>query len=120
MRFDRFNRTGCLLLALALLLTGCDQLERYFPSGSPKEGLLINEVVTSNQLSLQDQVYGSPDWIELYNGSDQSIRLSNYYITDNIAIFLIWSSFNTSLSADRRHHGSPEEHQIAVHQHRHK
>ena len=84
MRFDRFNRTGCLLLALALLLTGCDQLERYFPSGSPKEGLLINEVVTSNQLSLQDQVYGSPDWIELYNGSDQSIRLSNYYITDNM------------------------------------
>ncbi len=72
------------MLALALLLTGCDQLERYFPSGSPKEGLLINEVVTSNQLSLQDQVYGSPDWIELYNGSDQSIRLSNYYITDNM------------------------------------
>ena len=84
MRSNRFNRIGCLLLALGVLLTGCNKLERWFPSDAPQEGLFINEVVTSNQLSLQDQVYGSPDWIELYNGSDQSIRLSNYYITDNM------------------------------------
>lgn len=84
MRSNRFNRTGCLLLALGLLLTGCNKLERWFPSDAPQEGLFINEVVTSNQLSLQDEIYGSPDWIELYNGSDRTIDLSNYYITDNM------------------------------------
>lgn len=85
MRSDRFNRIECLLLILSLLMPhiGCDKLERLF-SSAPKEGLLINEVVTSNQLSLQDEVYGSPDWIELYNGSDQNIRLGSYWITDNM------------------------------------
>ena len=86
MRSNRLNRIGCLLLVVTLLLPhfGCDTLERLFPSGAPKDGLLINEVVTSNQLSLQDEVYGSPDWIELYNGSDQSIQMGAYYITDNM------------------------------------
>ena len=84
MRSNRINRIECLMLVLAILLTGCDKLERLFPGGTPKEGLLINEVVTSNQLSLQDEVYGSPDWIELYNGSDQSIQLRDFYITDNV------------------------------------
>ena len=84
MRLDRYKRMGCLLLALMLLpMVACDKVEELL-SGPSKDALLINEVVSSNQLSLRDEVYGSPDWIELVNGSDQSIHLSSYYITDNV------------------------------------
>ena len=86
MRSNRDNRILCLLLIGCLLiqLLACDRLDRLF-AAPPKDGLVINEVVASNQLSLRDQVYGSPDWIELCNVSDQSIRLGSYYITDNVA-----------------------------------
>ena len=79
------KRTACLLLACCMLLSlsACRQVEELL-EGAPKDALVINEVVTSNQLSLQDEVYGSPDWIELYNGSDQSIHLSSFYITDTV------------------------------------
>ncbi len=85
MRSEGYNRIGCLLLALLLLLplVACKEAGELL-SGLPKDALLINEVVTSNQLSLQDEIYGSPDWIELVNDSDQSIRLSSFYITDNV------------------------------------
>ncbi len=84
MRSRADKRIRCLLLAFSLLsMVGCSSVSRLF-SGAPKDALVINEVVTSNQLSLQDEKYGSPDWIELLNASDGSIRLSNYFITDNV------------------------------------
>ena len=84
MRSDRYKRTGSLLLALLLLpLFGCDRAEELL-SSPKKDELLINEVVSSNQLSLEDEIYGSPDWIELVNASDEAVHLSNYYITDNV------------------------------------
>ena len=72
-----------LLLGGLLLLSACEKTEELL-AGDPVDGLWINEVVTSNQLSLVDDVYGSPDWIELYNGSQTDIHLSNYYLTDNV------------------------------------
>lgn len=65
------------MLALAMLpfTFGC--------SDSDEGGLIINEVMTSNSKALIDGVYGSPDWIELYNSSNHNIDLSNYLITDN-------------------------------------
>ena len=85
MRSAAHKRIPCLLLAVSLLLplAACSQVDELF-FGTPKGALVINEVVTSNQLSLQHEVYGSPDWIELYNDSDQSIALNGYYITDNV------------------------------------
>lgn len=77
------TRILCIVLALLFTLMACAQVDQLF-SSTPKDALIINEVVTSNQLSLQDEVYGSPDWIELCNISDQSLRLSSYSITDNI------------------------------------
>ena len=77
-------RILCFLLALTLLsMTACAQVDELF-SSAPKDVLVINEVVTSNQLSLQDQVYGSPDWIELCNISDHDLQLSSFSITDNL------------------------------------
>lgn len=64
-------------------MTACDRVDQLL-ANTPKDALLINEVVTSNKLSLEDEVYGSPDWIELYNSSDKSLDLSSFYITDNV------------------------------------
>lgn len=85
MRVDRNKRIGCLLLALSLLLAlaACGKAEQLLVS-TPKDALIVNEVVASNQLSLQDEKYGSPDWIELVNVSDQDVHLSAYYVTDNV------------------------------------
>ena len=80
------NRICALLLSLASLLplSACDRVKALFVE-TQQEPFCINEVVTSNQLSLRDEVYGSPDWIELYNGTSAPIQLSNYYLTDNVA-----------------------------------
>ena len=85
MRSYRHKQIGCLLLALLLLVPqGARTMARQFLSAPSGDTLIINEVVSSNQLSLEDEVYGSPDWIELVNASDESVHLSAYYITDNI------------------------------------
>lgn len=67
----------CLSVLLLPLTFGCDTVT------GDSMGLVINEVVSSNSSSLIDQSYGSPDWIELYNDSSNSIDLGNYLITDN-------------------------------------
>lgn len=72
----------CVLLCGMLLVGGpaaCANL-----SALPENGIIINEVVTGNKLSLTHETYGTPDWIELYNGSDQDVDLSGYYLTDNV------------------------------------
>ncbi len=85
MGVNKAKQTAYLLSACLLLvsLMACDRMNELL-AGTPKDALMINEVVTSNQLSLQDEVYGSPDWIELCNVSDQNIRLNSFYITDNV------------------------------------
>ena len=45
-----------------------------------EQGLVITEVVSSNSASLQDEIYGSPDWIELYNPSSRAVELKGYGI----------------------------------------
>ena len=85
MKYDRHNRIGGLAAALSLLLMvcGCGRMDQLL-STPQKDALVISEVVTSNQLSLEDEIYGSPDWIELVNLSNDGIHLSSYYITDNV------------------------------------
>lgn len=85
MKIDGYKRILCLLLVLTMssLLAACDKADGLF-SGAPGDALVINEVVSSNQLSLQDEVYGSPDWVELLNVSDKRISLNAYYITDSV------------------------------------
>lgn len=86
MGLDRYKRMTCWLLALLLLpLLGCDKVDQLLAAASPQHALVISEVVSSNQLSLVDEIYGSPDWIELVNASGESVHLNAYYITDNVA-----------------------------------
>ena len=71
---------ACLLAASALLTAACSLL----PGGTGEGALVINEVVSSNKRCLLDEAIGSPDWIELYNGTDEAINLSGYGLSDNV------------------------------------
>lgn len=53
-------------------------------------GLVINDLMSSNTLVL-DEDGDSSDWIELFNGSNQTINLSNYKLTDDPANLSKWS-----------------------------
>lgn len=78
----RFILYTLILAALTLFTAACGVL----PGGAlqPKKGLVINEVVSSNKRCLTDPAVGSPDWIELYNGSDRDIDLTGYGLSDNV------------------------------------
>ena len=49
------------------------------------EGLVINEVMSSNGSTIFDEDGDTPDWIELYNSETVDIDLGGYGITDNPA-----------------------------------
>ena len=54
--------------------------------------LYINEFMASNNTFLQDPQESSdyPDWIELYNGTDNILNIGNMYLTDNPDSFTKW------------------------------
>ena len=68
-----------LLLCLTAGLFACEA-----GGESSTKSIVISEVVTSNGISLTDETYGSPDWIELHNESDAPINLFGWSITDNV------------------------------------
>jgi len=47
------------------------------------EGLIINELMSSNNSYLAQNGYSFYDWIELYNNSSESINLSDYYLSND-------------------------------------
>lgn len=50
----------------------------------------INEVCASNSESLYDEDSDTPDWVELYNFSDQPVNLSTWKISDKPDSKLAW------------------------------
>ena len=55
------------------------------------QGVQINEVVSSNTESLFDEDGDSPDWIELYNPSDQTAFIAGLNISDDRNDLSKWS-----------------------------
>ena len=76
-----------LMILLALLMvipqTACSFFAMAADSVS-SPSVVINEVVSSNGQSLLNDVYESPDWIELKNVGKASVSLLGMRITDNI------------------------------------
>ncbi len=68
-----------LLLCMTAGLFGCNTENQELANP-----IVINEIVTSNGESLTDETYGSPDWIELHNASNQPVNLFGWGLTDNI------------------------------------
>ena len=53
-------------------------------SFSFSQNVQLNELVSSNQNTYFDEDGDTPDWIELYNSSSNSISLNNWGLSDNV------------------------------------
>ncbi|MDZ7347120.1 MAG: CotH kinase family protein, partial [candidate division KSB1 bacterium] len=51
---------------------------------------ILNEVLSFNTLTVKDEDGDYTDWIELYNPSNSSISLSNYFLSDDVKIPSKW------------------------------
>jgi len=56
------------------------------------QGLVINEFMASNQMTLEDpdEPGEFPDWIEIYNGTSGTINLEGMYISDKLQDLTKW------------------------------
>ena len=93
-----------LCLLAALLLPACSLM--------PAEdggALVINEVVSSNRRCLVDSAVGTPDWIELYNGTDEDINLAGYGLSDNVRKLSLYDCQNDF--HDKSEVNRPEQHE---------
>lgn len=81
MRAGKRLLAGALALLVFVLAAACADMGSVL---DVSHGLVINEVCSANRASLVDPVYGSPDWIELYNDSPADINLFGYMITDSL------------------------------------
>jgi hypothetical protein len=63
-------------------------------------GLVINEVMADNDGAVPGPHDTYPDWIELYNGGNQTIKLSGMYLTNNLSDPKAWAfPKNTSIES---------------------
>ena len=89
------NKFPIFIFALLALVTVGFVL--FLQPAPPIEGLVINEVMTSNGETLQDSDGDYPDWIELYNKGSETIQLSGVFLSDNKAALQKWRLPNVSL-----------------------
>ncbi len=68
-------------------------------SASFGQTVYISEVVADNGNSLRDEDGDSPDWIELYNPSDQPVYLDGWYLIDSTNNLTKWVFPPTTISA---------------------
>lgn len=54
-------------------------------------GVVINELLASNDAGATDEAGDHEDWIELYNNNETDVDLSGYYLTDNGASLQKWT-----------------------------
>ena len=67
-----------LLISIPIICNGCSS-----NTVSSASGLVISEVMSSNDYTLTDEEYGTPDWIELHNTSSEEINLEGYCLSNN-------------------------------------
>jgi hypothetical protein len=63
------------------------------------QSLFINEFMSSNSSYLSDEDGDYSDWIELYNGSSETVQLSNYSLSDDDDDLWKWTFPDTILSS---------------------
>jgi hypothetical protein len=53
-------------------------------------GFVINEVMADNDAAVPGPQGTFPDWIELYNGSNDTVKLGGMYLTDDLSSPKVW------------------------------
>lgn len=61
---------------------------------------IINEVMSSNNASLEDEDMDTPDWVELYNPDATAFSLNGLYLTDDPANLTRWEFPDVSIPAE--------------------
>ena len=82
-------RHSWFLLAVVAVTPGCGGGET--DTASSDVGLFVNEFVAANATGLQDEGGSFPDWIEVWNSSDESIDLTGWTLTDDLTTPAKWS-----------------------------
>ncbi len=62
----------------------------FFSAKSLAQGLVINEVMSSNVQTILDEDGDTPDWIEIYNSGPDPIDLTGYSLVDSSTIDTPW------------------------------
>ena len=63
-------------------------------------GLVINEIMAGNSSAVSDQDGEYDDWVELYNGGQNSINLQGFYLSDNENNLTKYSFPNVSIPSN--------------------
>ena len=63
------------------------------------ETLVINELMASNSSTIQDESGSFPDWIEIYNTTQNEISLNGYFLTDDLSNPDKWAFPDTTIAA---------------------
>lgn len=84
MRATLAHSASPLALIWILLTGGCDGASGLLGLGAGPEhpSVVVNEVASRNQSAISANQNDTPDWIELYNQSDQELNLAGYYLSD--------------------------------------
>ncbi len=61
--------------------------------------IVINEASSSNQNTILDGFGDSPDWIELYNTSDELVNLQGWHLSDNENQLSKWQMSDVNIGA---------------------
>ncbi|MFC0878451.1 CotH kinase family protein [Saccharicrinis sp. FJH2] len=63
--------------------------------------IIINEVMSSNQQYLRDEDGDTPDWLEIWNNSNEVVDLADYSVSDDMDTSKAWHFPAFSLSPDQ-------------------
>ena len=66
-------------------------------SYSARGQVRVNEVMSSNGETLQDENGDSPDWVELYNAGSSAVNLEGFGLSDNANRPFKWNFGNTTI-----------------------
>lgn len=75
---------AALLIPLALILVFGGLIWLFIRDKGQSGQLVISEVVTSNRECYAHETLGTPDFVELYNGTNRTIRLNGYGLSDSM------------------------------------
>ena len=64
------------------------------------QNIQLNEIVSSNQGSYYDEDGDSPDWIEIYNPTSNSISLNDWGLSDDVDDLYKWRIPNIILESE--------------------